>query len=157
MSGPIVLVLRVLLAASLYAFLGWALWLMWQELNRTSNRLARRRVPAIRLEVRTKKGNQTPRAFTQPEIIVGRDPLADVTIADQAVSLRHALLSFHHGQWWLDDLGSTNGTRLNRVQLTGSTVLTNGDEIKCGQARLVVRLTPDPQPSNSQETAAHDG
>jgi len=156
MSGPIVLVLRVLLALALYAFLGAALWLMWQELRRTSARVGSSRVPAIRLEIRAKKRLPVVRAFSQPEIVLGRDPLSDVQIADQAVSARHALLSFHHGQWWLDDLGSTNGTRLNRDRLTGPTVLTSGDEIKCGQAHVVVSLSSRPRRASRSDLGGHD-
>ena len=52
----------------------------------------------------------------------------------------HARLSFHDGQWWIDDLGSTNGTRLNRERVMGATVLVTGDEIKCGSTRILVKL-----------------
>lgn len=140
MSGPIVLGLRMLLALALYAFLGTALWMMWQDIRRTSDQISSRKAPPIRLEVRAKRRRPLVRAFAQPEIILGRDPAADLPLTDRAVSAHHALLSFHDGQWWVDDLGSRNGTRLNHEKVTGPTVLTNGDEIKCGQIRVVVTL-----------------
>jgi pSer/pThr/pTyr-binding forkhead associated (FHA) protein len=156
MSGPIVLALRVLLAAALYAFLGVALWMMWHDLRRTSARIAGRRVPTIRVEVRSKRRPAVVRAYSQAEILLGRDPLADVPLADQAVSARHALMSFHHGQWWLDDLGSTNGTRLNGEKLAGSTVLMSGDEIRCGQASIVVKLAARPLRSSKTDAGMID-
>ena len=143
MTGPIVLVLRLLAAAALYAFLGLMMWMIWQELRRTEGSIIGPAVPAIRLEIRAKGEQPMARTFTQTEIILGRDPLSDVPLGDEAASARHARLSFHDGQWWIDDLGSTNGTRLNRGRVLRSTVLTNGDEIKCGSARVVVGLPED--------------
>jgi pSer/pThr/pTyr-binding forkhead associated (FHA) protein len=140
MTGPVVLVLRLLAAAALYAFLGLALWIMWQELRRSAALAAGLKVPPIRLQIKSRSEPPLTRLFTQTEVILGRDPLSDVPLSDKAVSARHARLSFHDGQWWIDDLASTNGTRLNREQLLGSTVLTSGDEIKCGSARVLVTL-----------------
>jgi pSer/pThr/pTyr-binding forkhead associated (FHA) protein len=54
------------------------------------------------------------------------------------VSARHARLTFHHHQWWVDDLQSTNGTKLNDEPLRIPTVVANGDTIKCGQVDLTV-------------------
>ena len=140
MSGIVVLVLRLLLVVALYAFLGVALWVLWKQLEQTSTRIARRQIPSIRIQVTA--GGQAPvaLAFAQSEVRVGRDPLSDVQLQDEAVSVRHASLSFHHGQWWLQDLGSKNGTRLNSQPVAAATVLANGDEIQCGQARLRVGL-----------------
>ncbi len=140
MSGPIVLLLRLLLALSLYLFLGLALWMLWRDLRQTVRSVTARNVPAIRLEIRDRKRPAAHRAFSQPEVILGRDPRCDVPLADPSVSARHALLSFHHGQWWLDDLGSSNGTRLNHEKVGTATVLTTGDEIQCGHARVLIHL-----------------
>jgi pSer/pThr/pTyr-binding forkhead associated (FHA) protein len=140
MSGIVVLLLRLLLVVALYAFLGVALWVLWKQLEQTSARIARRQIPSIRLQVTGGRQAPVALAFAQSEVSVGRDPLSDVPLQDEAVSVRHALLSFHHGQWWLQDLGSKNGTRLNSQHVDGATVLTNGDEIQCGQVRLSVGL-----------------
>ena len=140
MSGPIVLALRLLLALALYAFLGWTLWTIWQDLKRTGSQAAMHRIPAIRLELRTRNGAPVYRSFSQLEVTLGRDPTCDLPLDDEAVSAHHAKLSFHHGQWWIEDLNSTNGTNLNRAKLLTATVLTGGDEIKCGKARLTVNM-----------------
>ncbi len=146
MSGPVVLLLRVFLALALYAFLGLALWMLWRDLRQTARNVTARSVPAIRLEIKNRKQGVTYRAFTQPEVILGRGAGCDVPLADPSVSARHALLSFHHGQWWLDDLGSSNGTRLNHEKVSTATVLTTGDEIQCGHARVLISLTGENMP-----------
>ena len=144
------LLLRLIAAAALYAFLGLALWMMWQELRRTAILAAGQKVPPIRLEIRARSQPSSVRLFAQSEVVLGRDPLSDVPLTDKAVSARHARLSYHHGQWWIDDLGSTNGTRLNHEQLEGATVLTSGDEIKVGSARVLVTLPGEGNKSTSR-------
>ena len=140
MSGPIVLGLRLLLALALYSFLGAALWIIWRNLRQEGWDIANRRTPGIRLELRSRGGNARPYQFFQPEILLGRDQGCQIMLKDETVSARHAKLSFHHGHWWVEDLGSRNGTRLNKQKLKTATVLTTGDEIACGKARLAVDL-----------------
>ena len=143
MSGLIVLALRLLLAVALYGFLGWALYTLWREIQRQSFSLAARRTPGISLSVRHGRASPVIRHFSQPEIVVGRDPGCDIPVSDETVSTRHAQLTYHHGQWWVEDLASTNGTRLNKMDVTMPTVLTSGDEIQCGKTRLTVGLNVD--------------
>ncbi len=47
------------------------------------------------------------------ENIVGRDPSSDVLISDGTVSRRHACITIEENRAYIQDLGSTNGTRLN--------------------------------------------
>ncbi len=143
MSGLIVLALRLLLAAALYGFLGWALITLWREIQRQSYTLATRRTPGISLSVRDGDAPPTIRYFSQPDITLGRDPGCDVPLTDDTISTRHAQLKYHHGQWWLEDLASMNGTTLNDIAVTMPTVLTSGDEIQCGRTRLTVGLNSD--------------
>jgi pSer/pThr/pTyr-binding forkhead associated (FHA) protein len=143
MSGLVVLVLRLILAITLYGFLGWALFMLWRDVQRQGQMLAARRVPAISLSVRQGRRAPAMRHFSQPEISLGRDPGCDVYLTDDTVSTRHAQLTYHHGQWWLEDLASTNGTLLNKNPVTLSTVLTDGDEIQCGKATIIVNLSAD--------------
>ncbi len=156
MSGSIVLALRLLMALALYAFLGWALWLLWREVRRQGQTLSNRRVPSISLAVRQTNGVQITRHFSQPEIILGRDPGCDIPITDDTVSTRHAQLTYHHGQWWITDLSSTNGTYLNESILNMPTVITSGDEIKCGKVSLFVSLTSDTFVSPTQKLEKKD-
>lgn len=141
MSGTIVLILRLVTVLALYGFLVWALIFLYREVRRQSQSLVNRRVPGISITLKEGGGTSTHKYFAQPEIILGRDPGCDFPLTDDTVSTRHAQLNFHHGQWWLEDLASTNGTTLNNTDVTMPTVITSGDEIKCGSSRLIVTLS----------------
>jgi pSer/pThr/pTyr-binding forkhead associated (FHA) protein len=156
MTGLIVLVLRLLAAAALYAFLAFALWMMWQELRRTAALAAGHKVPPLRLEISVRGARPVVRLFTQTDVILGRDPTCDVPLSDKLISARHARLSFHDGQWWVDDLGSTNGTRLNRESILVSTVLMSGDEIRCGSAKVLVTLPGEDSRRRSRSGGQND-
>ncbi len=143
MSGPVVLALRLLLAVSLYAFLGWAFVSLWRDIKQQGALLVSRKVPPISLTIA--RGESTPQArqFIQPEVTIGRDPACECPVDDEAISARHSRLSFHHNQWWLEDLDSTNGTLFNQDRLAMPTVVMSGDEFKCGETRFVISLTGD--------------
>src|SRR3990172_109567 len=132
MIATIVLILRLVLAIALYAFLGWALWTLVQELKRQGDKLAVQKKPAITLYVKIDQGSESVRSFSQSEVMIGRDPNCDLSMMDEALSAHHARLAHHHGQWWLEDLSSTNGTLLNQEKLTTPAVVITGDEFKCG-------------------------
>ena len=134
MSAPFVLTLRLLLALSLYAFLVWVLLTIWRELRAQGNLLAARKIPGISLSFMGKGQPSAQRYFTQSEILIGRDTHCDNPLLNDTVSMRHARLSYHPAQWWLEDLGSTNGTRLNSEKLSIPTVIITGDKIECGKA-----------------------
>lgn len=143
MSGSIVLALRLLLALALYAFLGWALYTFWRDIRREAVGLVNRRAAGISLLVRVGGETIGVKHFVQPEISLGRDPVCDIPIFDETVSAHHARLTYHHGQWWVEDLGSTNGTRLNQEMVTLPTVLTSGDQVSIGQTSLLVNLAAE--------------
>lgn len=141
MSGTVVLVLRVLTALALYGFLGWALVSLYREVQRQGTLLTNRRIPGISIMVKQDGKSGALRYFSQAEITIGRDPGCDIPLQDDTISARHAHLAYHHNQWWLEDLASTNGTRLNGVLITQPTVITSGDEIQCGGMGLTISLS----------------
>jgi hypothetical protein len=141
MIATTVLVLRLALAVALYAFLGWALWTLLQELKQQGDRLSTQKMPGITLWIQMEQGNESLRHFSQPLVIIGRDPNCDLALMDEALSAHHARLTYHHGQWWLEDLNSTNGTFLNREILTVAAVVIAGDSFKCGNT--VFNIQPE--------------
>ena len=145
MSATIVLALRLLLALALYGFLGWGLFVLWREIQYQGKILSSRQTPEITLVLYQGSGTDTIMRFSQPEIILGREPGCDICLPDETVSSRHAQLGYHHNQWWLSDLSSTNGTILNGIPVNTPTVITSGDEIRCGNNRLYVTFSPDAQ------------
>lgn len=154
MSDIIVLVVRILLAACLYAFLGWAFFSIWKDLQSQGNILSLRKAPSLKLALQQPGKETTHRALQQSDVSIGRDPACDIILDDDSVSARHARMSFHHGQWWIEDLGSTNGTRLNQASITTPTVLTSGDQIECGHTAIIVSIgaTIDPTPTIRMES-----
>lgn len=140
MTGEILLVLRFLLSISLLAFLGWVAWVYWRELQTNAALIASRRVPPLTLLVEPLGGQAEVLSFTDPEITIGRDPTCEVLLDDGIVSSHHARLSYHHSQWWLEDLHSTNGTMLNDELLSTATVVIAGDVIGCGGATLTLTI-----------------
>lgn len=140
MSGSVVLVLRILTALALYSFLGWVLVFLYREVQRQGATLTNRRVPGISIMVKPSDGQGTLRYFNQAEITIGRDPGCDIPLMEDTISARHAHLIHHHNQWWLEDLASTNGTRLNDALITIPTVITSGDDVQCGNTTLSISL-----------------
>jgi pSer/pThr/pTyr-binding forkhead associated (FHA) protein len=140
MIATTVLILRLILAVALYAFLGWALWTLLQELKQQGDKLALQKTPAITLHIKMEQGSESVRRFLQPEIMIGRDPNCDLSMMDEALSAHHARLAHHHGQWWLEDLNSTNGTYLNREKLTTAAVVITGDKFKCGNTVFDIQV-----------------
>ncbi len=63
---------------------------------------------------------------------VGRAPDNQIVLPDPRVSARHAIIRLEGGRWWIEDLGSRNGTRLNGVQISGRAPLRNGDIVAFG-------------------------
>ena len=140
MIATVVLLLRLILAIALYAFLGWALWTLLQELKQQGDKLAQQKKPALTLRFKRGDGKESVQHFSQPEIMIGRDTNCDLSMMDEAVSSHHARLTHHHGQWWLEDLNSTNGTFLNREILTTPAVVITGDQFKCGNTVFDIRV-----------------
>jgi hypothetical protein len=68
-------------------------------------------------------------------LTIGRRPDADVFLDDVTVSRDHALLVHRADGWHLDDLGSLNGTYVNRERIE-SKRLTDGDELQVGKYKL---------------------
>lgn len=74
-------------------------------------------------------------------ITVGRAASCDVVVADNYVSNVHARISARDGGYWLEDLGSTNGTFKNEEKVTESTPVAvgSGDTVRVGNATLELR------------------
>ena len=71
----------------------------------------------------------------QEALLIGRHPDCDLVMADATVSRRHARLIFRDGGWIIQDLESTNGTRLNG-KYVGRCRLHPGDQLALGDQLL---------------------
>jgi pSer/pThr/pTyr-binding forkhead associated (FHA) protein len=60
-------------------------------------------------------------------------------VADNYVSNVHARIYLRDGSYWLEDLGSTNGTYMNRSRVSSPIAIGPGDEVRMGKATLELR------------------
>jgi pSer/pThr/pTyr-binding forkhead associated (FHA) protein len=133
MTGPVLLALRIVLAASLYGFLFLALWVLWRDLRRQVSPQAGSGIPAITLtRLNSDPADKGVYRFETSEVLIGRDPTCNVRLDDKTISARHARLSYHHKQWWVEDLRSTNGAFLNTEGILEPIVIASGDQLRCG-------------------------
>jgi Inner membrane component of T3SS, cytoplasmic domain len=72
-------------------------------------------------------------------ITIGRAEDSTLVITDDYASARHARLVPRDGQWVLEDLGSTNGTYLDRTKVSGPTPVPLGVPIRIGRTSLELR------------------
>lgn len=140
LPGIVLLSMRIGLVICLYSFLTWAFVSLWRDLQYGSTFATQAFIPEIKLI------SKTPAAFEQSfsvsHIYLGRDPVCECYLENDTVSQRHALIAFHHNQWWLEDLNSRNGTFLNDKPLETPAVLTSNDLIRCGNVIVSVVLDP---------------
>jgi len=144
LSTTFLLALRLLMAAALYTFLGWAFLTLWRDLKHQAGSAAKQRVPALQLTMQGQNGASDTQRFTTPEVTLGRHPSCEWMIGDETISARHARLAFHHDQWWLEDLGSRNGTFLNGEVLSDPVVLAENDQVRCGQVGFTIAFESAP-------------
>jgi pSer/pThr/pTyr-binding forkhead associated (FHA) protein len=139
MSGIVVLILRILLTLCLYGFLAWAIFTIWRDLREQGQQLSAPLIPNLTLALLETAETQRL-SFETAEIGIGRSQSSDYPVVDDTVSARHARLRYHHNQWWIEDLKSTNGTFLNDERVIVPTVVVSGDELRCGQVNMLITI-----------------
>ena len=82
-------------------------------------------------------GGRTGESFPleSERLTVGRRPESDIFLDDVTVSRDHAVIVRRGADYYLDDLGSLNGTYVNR-QRVDSRQLEDGDELQIGKYKL---------------------
>jgi pSer/pThr/pTyr-binding forkhead associated (FHA) protein len=73
---------------------------------------------------------------------VGRHPHSDIFLDDVTVSRKHAEFVRAESGFAVKDVGSLNGTYVNRSRIDVPTSLQTGDEVQIGKFRLLVHLAP---------------
>ena len=101
-------------------------------------RLSRRSTKGgpTRLRVTAGPLTGTTLALGSSAILIGRAPGSTLVLDDDYCSNRHARIFFHDGRWWLEDLGSRNGTYLDSAQVTDPVPVATGVPIRLGQTVL---------------------
>lgn len=78
-------------------------------------------------------------ALSDAQITIGRAPDSTLVLDDDYASGRHARVYATNGGWVVEDLGSTNGTYLDRARVTGPTPVPLGVPIRIGKTVLELR------------------
>jgi pSer/pThr/pTyr-binding forkhead associated (FHA) protein len=72
-------------------------------------------------------------------ILIGRADDSTLVLDDDYASTRHARISLQGEEWYVEDLGSTNGTYLDRAKVTGPTRVPLGVPVRIGKTVIELR------------------
>jgi pSer/pThr/pTyr-binding forkhead associated (FHA) protein len=146
------LVLRLLAVVVLYAFLILVITIIWRDLRAARARFEGPELSAPGREMAAPPGRLRVVAgreavsgpddviALQTSVTLGRAPDNHIALSDVHVSSYHARLDRRDGEWWLSDMGSRNGTRLNDVPIGKPAPLVDGDVIGIGRVELKLEI-----------------
>jgi pSer/pThr/pTyr-binding forkhead associated (FHA) protein len=130
-------VFRFAIIGLVYIIIFLALRIMYKDIKGGGRKSASKKKP-FGLEVMSagensnlKKGGVIP---IQSELSIGRKNTNDLVLEDHFVSGNHAKVFIKNTDFMIEDLGSTNGTKINGERLEGRAILSAGDEIELGSA-----------------------
>lgn len=84
--------------------------------------------------------------------LIGRNPRASIRIDDASVSREHASIRFEDGDYWLHDLGSSNGSYVNDLPVTNARRLRDGDRLQFGARCYGFEIVAGDQAPDDEET-----
>lgn len=142
--------LKYVFLAVLYIFIARAVRAVYTELRPAQAQPMQRPAPAPAPD---RRGRKTPRRAAvvegdslkgktfelDDELMIGRAEKCHVVLDDNYVSQIHARIFQRGDDYCVEDLGSTNGTYLNRTRVTAPTPIHRGDRIKIGKTVLEMR------------------
>jgi hypothetical protein len=151
MPEPLLKLLELCLLALVWLFFLRVLRAVWTEVRGPATVVARpsaggRRASPVRrrgtprlvvVEPKERKGRSYD---LRDEQTVGRAAGCQITLDDTYGSQLHARVFTTDGAWYVEDLGSTNGTYLNTKRVSGALALKRGDRIKIGATVMETEL-----------------
>ena len=162
MSEPLLNVMKIMLLAGLYLFFLRVLWAVYNELRDSRHRVARRPETATLAQpgptggsrkaqrIASRRGASATAVIVGQLVVVEPAPMAGLTFAlaneatigrapscgihldDTYVSQVHARIFANHEGFFIEDLGSSNGTLRNGERLEATTALLPGDRLAIG-------------------------
>lgn len=140
------LVMKIVFLLLLYLFLLLTVGLIYRDLalaaagDEKKKQSSVREAPSaslFRLVILESPGKQKGDFFKlNRSLTIGRDSSCDIVLKDRAVSARHARIDKQGDQFFLEDLGSSNGTFVGNEQISEQVSLKAGDRIRIGQTLL---------------------
>ena len=105
------------------------------------------------MELYVVEGPDEGRSFRLgPSSVVGRDPTAAISLTDEEVSRRHAIVAVDEGRVRVEDLGSSNGTFTEAGRIDGEAELHPGQRMRAGQTVMELRAGAGRDPENLPAT-----
>lgn len=149
--AQVLLILRLGIGVSLISFLLLLLLFLWRDLKSSTE--LERAGPAAHLLSLEGENLQNFYALEENNLL-GRAEDNTLTFGEDTVSAYHARVSCQRGIWWIEDLGSRNGTMLNEIPVTEPLILGFGDKIQFGNIKFEFAAGSSPsgriQPSDKQ-------
>jgi pSer/pThr/pTyr-binding forkhead associated (FHA) protein/tetratricopeptide (TPR) repeat protein len=93
----------------------------------------------LKLIIEDDEGRKTVVPFVREEITIGRQEGNTIRLTERNVSRRHARLLRQNGHVVVEDLGSSNGTRINGERISGQSAIKDGDLIQIGDYDLALQ------------------
>jgi hypothetical protein len=132
----VIWIIRLAFLALLYVFL----YRIARALLRDLRSAARERVTALGRLIVVDSPSGEPavgRSFDLDAVTaIGRDVNNAIVVDDPFASAEHAVLTYRGQSWYVEDLGSTNGTAVNGRTVAGLHAVAFGDEVGIGQVRF---------------------
>ena len=100
---------------------------------------AKRRGSPTQVVVTSGTNSGATASLDHAPILIGRGSDAAIRLEDDYVSTRHARIAASGDQWFVEDLGSTNGTYIGTVRITQPTTITLGTQVRIGKTILELR------------------
>lgn len=90
--------------------------------------------------------------LSRARTVIGRGSEADITVDDTGISRRHVMITWDGNRAQVEDLGSTNGSKLNGEPVKKA-ILEPGSVIAIGRTRIVFQVLPQAAPSSGSDAA----
>ena len=110
-----------------------------QPSRRRSKAPSRRRGSPTHLLVVAGENAGARAELVDAPLLIGRGNDAAIRLDDDYVSTRHARVAAGGDEWFVEDLGSTNGTYIGSARITQPTTLTLGIQVRIGKTVLELR------------------
>lgn len=133
-------IIRYIFIILIYYFLYGIIRLIYldiQSINKTNLKL--QDSPYLKLVNRKERLDFDVEEFydLKPVTTIGRSKESDIQILDRYISSNHLQITVDEGEYFLEDIGSVNGTYLNSTKIEDVVKLKNGDRIGVGQVEFL--------------------
>jgi sigma-B regulation protein RsbU (phosphoserine phosphatase) len=110
----------------------------------------------LNLHVVTSEGQAYDRVLEEDSLVIGRSSKSGLAIPDPLMSREHARLFHDGGDWYVEDLGSHNGTLLKGEKIDGVRKISDGDVLGFGGSTIAVGGRETRTESHSVESTFSD-